>query len=88
MADYPRRVTVHAQHRSVALDNINTSPDGATNRADRHGLSYAGVLISRMRGDASAEEIWLPMGNAPTFADDEKLIAALHQALHWARDRA
>ncbi|WP_146060370.1 hypothetical protein [Amycolatopsis sp. CA-128772] len=28
--------------------------------------------------------VWLPMGEQPTFADDEALIAALRDALHWA----
>lgn len=61
--------------------------------ADRVGLHDPGrpaipfrsrMLVSHLNGDHPAAEIWLPMGEEPTYADDEKLITTLHQAMRWA----
>ncbi|WP_410593648.1 hypothetical protein [Amycolatopsis sp. lyj-23] len=63
--------------------------DQKTNHAagEQHGqrqLIYTGILLTRLRGDLPDTEVWLPMGDQSTFADDEKLITALREAWRWA----
>ena len=91
MAEPPRWVTVRAQHRTVTLDPPHLSPaENDDTRADRsqRRLDYAGILLTRLQGTVPEAEVWLPMGEHPSFADDEALINALHQALRWAGNPA
>ena len=46
-------------------------------------LTYLGVALSYVRDGSLEHQIWVPVGEEPTFADDERLISALHQALLW-----
>lgn len=89
MAEHPRRVTLHAEHRSVALDHPHSHAERSADIGDHDGrteVSYPGILLTRLRGEVCDAQIWLPTGEHPSFADDEELIAALHQALRWAQD--
>jgi hypothetical protein len=64
----PRRHTVHVQ----------TTPD------EEESLSYDGMaLIFHNPGEPAREE-WIPHGRHPSVADDEALISALRDALHWS----
>ncbi len=70
-----RRVTVGVSCRSVALD---TAP------GETRVLTYSGLVLTRHGSGEPRQETWLPMGEEPTEADDEALIAALHEALLWS----
>ncbi|WP_328452801.1 hypothetical protein [Amycolatopsis sp. NBC_00438] len=87
MTDHPRRVTLHSQHRSVTLGPQPTGTDASTDTTDHAGVSYAGILVSRICGDSTDSEFWLPIGETASYADDEKLITVLHQALRWTFER-
>ncbi|MFC5098186.1 hypothetical protein [Amycolatopsis plumensis] len=65
---------------------MTLSPHDSTGgRCEQTTVFYAGMLLTRLEGDVPAAEVWLPMGEEPTFADDETLIAALHEAMRWTR---
>lgn len=66
-------------NRTVAVDDVN-------GRAET--LSYPGIALLHHHGDRLVGEVWLPVGDAPTFADDEALIAALRTAWSWSRTAA
>ncbi|WP_037313463.1 hypothetical protein [Amycolatopsis orientalis] len=51
-------------------------------------LSYAGISVIRRRHGEIVDRVWVPVGEEPTFADDEALIAALHDAWRWSRPAA
>ncbi|WP_134663978.1 hypothetical protein [Amycolatopsis sp. CFH S0078] len=45
---------------------------------------YPGVTLTRYENGEIVGTVWLPLGDAPTEADDELLIAHLHAALLWS----
>ncbi|WET77263.1 hypothetical protein P3102_24610 [Amycolatopsis sp. QT-25] len=49
----------------------------------RTALSYPGIAVIRRRLGEIVDRTWVPVGEEPTFADDEALIAALHAAWRW-----
>jgi hypothetical protein len=51
-------------------------------------VRYTGVTVERVDGGDLVEQAWIPAGPAPTYADDEALIAAWHDALRWSGTRA
>ncbi|WP_051173888.1 hypothetical protein [Amycolatopsis orientalis] len=51
-------------------------------------LSYPGIALIHHHGDHVVGEVWLPVGEEPSFADDEALITALRTALSWSRTAA
>lgn len=51
----------------------------------REVLEYAGVTVLRVEDGEPVEQAWVPVGTCPSFADDEALIAAWHDALQWTR---
>ncbi|SFI57814.1 hypothetical protein SAMN04489731_111230 [Amycolatopsis regifaucium] len=55
---------------------------------DRAALSYPGIAVIRRRHGEVVDRTWLPVGEEPTFADDEALIAALHAAWRWSSHAA
>ncbi|WP_410574466.1 hypothetical protein [Amycolatopsis sp. cmx-4-61] len=76
MSTSPQRgVSLRASYRSVVLD---TAP------GHRSVLRYPGLALARHIAGAVTEELWLPMGDEPTEADDEALIDALREALLWS----
>ncbi|WP_328456461.1 MULTISPECIES: hypothetical protein [unclassified Amycolatopsis] len=54
----------------------------------REVVKYAGITVQRVEDGELVEQTWIPVGEAPTFADDEALIAEWHQALRWTQARA
>ncbi|UOZ03225.1 hypothetical protein [Amycolatopsis sp. WQ 127309] len=70
-----RRVDVAAQPRHVSLD---PDPDAE--------FEYTGIVLRRELDGAPAEETWLPVGDEPSEEDDERLIAALHDAWLWTTE--
>ena len=48
-------------------------------------VRYAGVTVLRIEDGDLAGQTWIPVGAAPSYADDEALIAAWHAALRWSR---
>lgn len=67
-----RQVTVRLQDRQVIADSD----------AEEHFV-YAGITLVYLSDGVPMCERWLPTGR-PTEADDEALIAALHDALLWS----
>jgi len=52
-------------------------------------FTYDGLSLVRHEPGRPDHETWLPLGDEPSEADDEAMIAALHKALLWeARGRA
>jgi hypothetical protein len=51
----------------------------------REVLEYAGVTVLRVEDGEPVEQTWVPVGTCPSYADDEALIAAWHEALQWTR---
>ncbi|KFU78377.1 hypothetical protein [Amycolatopsis lurida] len=51
-------------------------------------LSYPGISVVRTRQGEVVDRVWVPVGEEPTFADDEALIAALRAAWCWTRPAA
>jgi hypothetical protein len=51
----------------------------------REVLEYAGVTVLRVEDGEPVEQTWVPVGTCPSYADDEALIAAWHEALLWTR---
>ncbi|KZB79901.1 hypothetical protein AVL48_14515 [Amycolatopsis regifaucium] len=49
-------------------------------------LSYPGVTLIHRRGDFVVGEAWVPVGDEPTFTDDEVLIDALRAAWCWTKE--
>ncbi|RSD16342.1 hypothetical protein [Amycolatopsis eburnea] len=80
-----RRVLVQVEHRTVTLGHASAYPGEPQpgHRVDE--LSYPGILVSYLQDGVVDHEVWLPMGETPTLADDEALIAALHTAMRWNR---
>ncbi|RSM57394.1 hypothetical protein DMH03_29700 [Amycolatopsis sp. WAC 01376] len=54
----------------------------------RAALSYPGISVTRSRLGEIVDRTWLPVGEEPTFDDDEALIAVLHAAWRWTRPAA
>jgi hypothetical protein len=50
----------------------------------REELRYPGITIQYIDDDAVVEQTWIPLGPAPTYADDEALLTAWHAALRWS----
>jgi hypothetical protein len=48
-------------------------------------LRYSGITIHWIDGEVIVEQTWIPLGPAPTYADDEALLTAWHAALSWSR---
>jgi hypothetical protein len=67
-----------------ALDTCAGFPVAALGEPEYH-LSCAGILVSHLQDGVVDHEVWLPMGEAPTFADNEALVAALRTAMRWNR---
>lgn len=55
---------------------------------DRAALSYPGISVIRTKCGEVVGRVWVPVGEEPTFADDEALIAALRAAWCWTRPAA
>ncbi|EME58832.1 hypothetical protein [Amycolatopsis decaplanina] len=51
-------------------------------------LSYPGISVVRSEHGEIVDRTWVPVGEEPTFADDEALIAVLHAAWRWTRPAA
>jgi hypothetical protein len=68
-----RHVEVRAQDRHVGGD----VPGGEV-------VSYTGISLIYRWCDHVISEIWIPVGDNPSLADDEALIAAMSAALHWS----
>ncbi|MFC3453428.1 hypothetical protein [Amycolatopsis speibonae] len=51
-------------------------------------LSYPGISVVCRRQGEIVDRKWVPVGEEPTFADDEALIAILHAAWRWSRPAA
>jgi hypothetical protein len=79
-----RRVDVAAEPRHVSLDQEAVEPSGAPEAGEE--FEYPGIVLRRERDGAPAEETWLPMGDEPSDEDDERLIAALHDAWLWTTE--
>ncbi|MFC3456508.1 hypothetical protein [Amycolatopsis speibonae] len=60
--------------RSVAFDNT----DGT-----REILAYYGFALVRSCSGRAIAATWVPVGENPTFADDEALITTLRAAWAW-----
>jgi hypothetical protein len=75
-----RRVDVAAQPRSVSLG------EGAAEPAPEEEFEYLGIVLERKHDGAPVGETWLPMGDNPSEEDDERLIAALHEAWLWTTE--
>ncbi|MFI9449844.1 hypothetical protein [Amycolatopsis sp. NPDC052450] len=54
----------------------------------RAALSYPGIAVIRSRSGEIVDRTWIPVGEEPTFDDDEALIAVLHAAWRWTRPAA
>ncbi|RSM75032.1 hypothetical protein DL991_29010 [Amycolatopsis sp. WAC 01375] len=54
----------------------------------RAALSYPGISVIRSRLGEIVDRTWIPVGEEPTFDDDEALIAVLHAAWRWTRPAA
>ncbi|MGY6658675.1 hypothetical protein ACXIZN_41605 [Amycolatopsis sp. TRM77291] len=74
-----RIVQVRLLNKTVAVDDVN-------GRAET--LTHPGVALLHHHGDRLVSEVWLPVGEAPSYADDEALIAALRAAWSWSRKAA
>jgi hypothetical protein len=75
-----RQVRLCLSSRSVLL----AAADGSS-----HTCSYLGMSLRHHLDGRLAGQVWIPQGEAPDFADDEALIAALRTALIWeSRSRA
>ncbi|MFJ8911555.1 hypothetical protein [Amycolatopsis sp. NPDC102389] len=48
-------------------------------------LCYPGISMIRRDEGEIVGRTWVPVGEEPTFADDEALIAALHAAWCWTK---
>lgn len=46
-------------------------------------LAYTGVILAYHKGGAVVAKTWVPVGQEPTFTDDELLMAALGTAWRW-----
>ncbi len=55
---------------------------------DRAALSYPGISVVRCQRGEVVDRTWLPVGEEPTFADDEALIAVLRDAWRWTSTAA
>lgn len=73
-----RQVLVRAETRRVTV----SGPGGG-----QETLSYPGVTLMRVCGGLPDGELWLPMGEQPSEADDEALIVALRAAYLWRLGR-
>ncbi|WP_410651144.1 hypothetical protein [Amycolatopsis sp. cmx-4-54] len=51
-------------------------------------LSYPGISVVRSDHGEIVDRAWIPVGEEPTFADDEALITALRDAWRWTRPAA
>ncbi|WP_328456944.1 MULTISPECIES: hypothetical protein [unclassified Amycolatopsis] len=82
-----RRVDVAAQPRHVSLDQEAVEPvDPAGAPGAGEQFEYPGIVLRRESDGAPPEETWLPMGDEPSDEDDERLIAALHDAWLWTTE--
>ncbi|MEA5362831.1 hypothetical protein VA596_25075 [Amycolatopsis sp., V23-08] len=82
-----RRVEVAAQPRHVSLGDApgdDTAEQAPAEKAEE--FEYLGILVERKHDGAPAGETWLPMGDDPSEEDDERLIAALHEAWLWTTE--
>lgn len=74
-----RVVQLRLTDRTVAVDDVDGCPET---------LSYPGIALVHHHGDCVVGEVWLPVGEEPSFADDDALITALHMAFSWSRTAA
>lgn len=47
-------------------------------------VDYLGFTLIHRDAESVVSVTWLPVGEEPTFADDEALIQALRKSWHWA----
>lgn len=73
---HARAVQLHWESRTAVLDE-----DGSC----QEEVSYPGVTVVHHHDGRIVEQTWVPVGEEPTFADDEALIAALRAAWCWSR---
>lgn len=71
-----RVVQLHWESRHVAAEGGSGT------------LSYPGIAVVRSYDGHVVERAWIPVGEEPTFSDDEALIAVLHAAWRWSRRAA
>ncbi|WIX93251.1 hypothetical protein [Amycolatopsis sp. DG1A-15b] len=76
MAD--RQVRLRHDVRIVSVAAGHTSEE----------FRYCGITIHCIDDGAVVEQTWIPLGTAPTYADDEALLTAWHTALNWSRSPA
>ncbi|UOZ06975.1 hypothetical protein [Amycolatopsis sp. WQ 127309] len=69
-----RRVRLEAAARAVSVS-------GATGH---EVVRYEGITVTRVEGGEPVGQTWIPVGEDPTYADDEALIAAWRTALSWS----
>lgn len=69
-----RQVLVRAESRRITVP----AADGGTET-----LAYPGVTLTRVLAGTQDDELWLPMGDRPSEADDEVLVTALREAFRW-----
>lgn len=74
-----RAVQLRWEARTAVLDEDGSRPEQ---------VSYPGVVVAHHHDGHVVEEIWVPIGEEPTFADDEAFIAALRAAWCWSRHAA
>ncbi|WP_152546709.1 hypothetical protein [Amycolatopsis orientalis] len=69
-----RSVLVHWVTRELAVDR-----DGAPESVACTGVEFTYWIDDQVLGTT-----WVPVSEAPNFADDEKLIMALHKSWRWS----
>jgi hypothetical protein len=80
---------VAAQPRHVSLDQDLGKDLGkgtGETTSPEEEFEYSGIVLRRKRDGSPVDETWLPMGEDPSHDDDERLIAALHEAWLWTTE--
>ncbi|MFD5244053.1 hypothetical protein ACFWIW_05905 [Amycolatopsis sp. NPDC058340] len=67
---------------------LHWEPRHVADGGGRAALSYPGISVVRRDEGEIVGHTWIPVGEEPTFADDEALITALHDAWRWAKRAA
>ncbi len=76
-----RDVQLRWEPRTVAIDDDRGAPPET--------VTYPGITFARLHRGYLVHKTWLPVGDdEPTFADDELLITALHNAWRWTTSAA
>ena len=72
-----RVVQLRWEARTVAVEDL----DGRSET-----VSYPGIALAHQCADQVVTHTWVPVGEEPTFSDDEVLIAALRDAWRWNQE--